>query len=227
MSEKKGLASATLVGDVRGSRRTDDRRRLHGALTKVLAEANDRLAPVDPLRLTVGDEYQGRFATVGEALAATLWLRLALLPDHDVRHGVGWGPVRLLQEEPLLEDGPGWWAARDAIVEAEQFETRPALRAVRTAYRLGEALVDADRAAALDPSTVNAALMLRDQIVSGLSARSVSVLRGLLDDRPQQELAAELKVSASAVSQRVRHDGLAVVLAAHEALRDANRKETR
>ena len=42
--------------------------------------------------------------------------------------------------------------------------------------------------------------LLRDQIVSGLSARSVSVLRGLLDDRPQQELAAELKVSASAVS---------------------------
>ena len=41
---------------------------------------------------------------------------LALLPVVDVRHGIGWGPVSVLGEEPRVEDGPGWWAARASAV---------------------------------------------------------------------------------------------------------------
>ena len=49
-------------------------------LAELLDEANAALRPVVPLRITVGDEFQGCFATVGEALHATLWLRLHLAP---------------------------------------------------------------------------------------------------------------------------------------------------
>jgi hypothetical protein len=70
-----------------------------------------------------------------------------------------------------------------------------------------------------DPDAVNAALMCRDQMVGSVSQRSLRLLRGTLDGRTQAELATDEGISASAVSQRVRHDGLAVVLAADELLR--------
>ena len=65
---------------------------------------------------------------------------------------------------------------------------------------------------------VNSILLLRDVLVTGLSDRSVSVLRGLLAGKTQRDLAEELGISPSAVSQRVRADGLGTILAAHELL---------
>jgi predicted transcriptional regulator len=47
----------------------------------------------------------------------------------------------------------------------------------------------------------------------------MSVLDGLLRGRQQQEIADELGISPSAVSQRVRADGIGVVMAADELLR--------
>ena len=61
--------------------------------------------------------------------------------------------------------------------------------------------------------------MARDQIVSGLSERSMSVLDGLLRGRQQQEIADDLGISPSAVSQRIRADGIGVLLAADEMVR--------
>jgi predicted transcriptional regulator len=47
------------------------------------------------------------------------------------------------------------------------------------------------------------------------------VLRGLLSHVTQRDVADELGISASAVSQRVRADGLAAIVAAHELLKPA------
>lgn len=204
------MLMAALLGDLVGSRRSDDRVDLHARVQRTLAEANARLSPVVPLRLTVGDEYQGGFATVGEAVRATLRLRLALAAD--VRHGIGWGGAELLQDEPRVEDGPAWWVARDAIVAVEEEAVRPATRWRRTSYRRAEG------AGGPDPATLEAMLILRDRAVADLDDRGLHLLRGLLDGRTQRDLAADLGISASAVSQRVRSDGLAAVVAADEAL---------
>ena len=196
---------ATLIGDVVGSRGTRDRAVLHARLADSLAGVNDLLHPAVPLRITVGDEYQGVFASVGAALAAAFRLRLALAPDVDVRHGVGWGAVTVLAEDPRVEDGPGWWAARAAIEHVEAAE-RGATRAVRTAYRRSEGV------GGPEPDAVNAALLCRDTLFAGASSRSLGVLRGLLSGMSQSEIAAAEHVSASAVSQRVRRDGLAALV---------------
>jgi hypothetical protein len=203
---------ATLIGDLVGSRTSADRAALHQRLADVLAEANAALEPAVPLRITAGDEFQGGFATVGAALHASWWLRLAL-PD-DLRHGIGWGEVSVLAEEPRVEDGPGWWAARAAIEAAELDASRPATRHVRTAYRRAEG-VDGP-----DPRAINAALLCRDQMVGSASERSIRLLRGTLRGLTQAELATQEGISASAVSQRVRHDGLGVLIAADELLRE-------
>lgn len=204
---------ATLIGDVVGSRRAAGARpALHDSLVRALEDLNARLVPVVPLRITVGDEFQGCFGTVGEACRASLLLRLALLPAHDIRHGIGWGPVQVLSDEPRVEDGPGWWAARAAIDAVKIGAEHAALRRLRTAYRR------ADGVGGPDPHPVDAALVLRDEIVGGLSERSVMLVRGLLQGRTQAELALELGVTASALSQRVRRDGLGALLRSDELL---------
>ena len=204
---------ATLIGDVVRSRAAADRPALHTRLAELLETANDELKPVVPLRITVGDEYQGCLESVGDALHAALWLRLQLAPQAELRHGVGWGSVAVLAERPRIEDGPGWWAAREAIESVKLEATRPATRRMRTAYRI------ADDTDGPDPAAVNAALMCRDQMVGSVSQRSLRLLRGTLAGRTQAELAEEEGISASAVSQRVRHDGLAVIAATDELMR--------
>lgn len=206
---------AALIGDLVHSRRSPDRGALHERLVATLEEANTGLAPAVPLRMTVGDEYQGGFATVAGAVRASLWLRLALAPTTDVRHGIGWGEARLLQAEPRVEDGPAWWVARDAIHEVEQQQRQPGSRWRRTCYRRAAA------AEGPDPATLEAMLILRDRAVDPLDERSLLVLRGLLAGRSQRDLAADLGISASAVSQRVRADGLAAIVAADRALAEA------
>ena len=213
---------ATVLGDIVGSRGFRDRRDLHRRLVGRLDELNDLFRAEEretatavlasPLRVTAGDEYQGTFTTLGGALRATRWLRLALLPDVDVRHGLGWGPVELLDEEPRIEDGPGWWVARDAVVAAEEEAARAGHRRRRTAYCRAEGYDGPD------PDAVNAALVLRDEMMGGLSDRSLGVLRGLLSGRTQREIAEKEGVSASAVSQRVRNDGLAALVASERLL---------
>src|SRR5690242_8262464 len=93
-----GATVATLIADVVGSRGFDDRRDLHARLAGRLDELNHLLRAeerstgahvlVTPLWITAGDEYQGAFTTVGAALRASRWLRLALLPQVDVRQGI-------------------------------------------------------------------------------------------------------------------------------------------
>jgi len=206
------MLMCALIGDVVGSRSSADRTALHARLAEVLAGVNAALDPAAPLRVTVGDEYQGGFDTVSEAVRATLRLRLALGPGIDVRHGIGWGEVTVLEEEPRIEDGSGWWAARDAINAVHRSAQRPGSRLRRTVYRRAEGIEGPD------PATLEAMLILRDQLVGELSERSLLVLRGLLGGTTQRDLAHDLGVTASAVSQRVRADGLAALVAADRAL---------
>jgi len=84
---------ATVIGDLVGSRSSQDRGDLHQRLGRALAEVNDELRPVRGLWVTAGDEYQGTFATVAVAVRATLLVRVRLWPTHDVRHGIGWGAM--------------------------------------------------------------------------------------------------------------------------------------
>lgn len=200
---------ATLIGDVVASRGARDRAALHGALTGALERVNADLRPATRLRITVGDEYQGCFATLGDALRATLRLRVGLgiaAAAVDVRHGVGWGEVTVLSRRPRVEDGPGWWAAREAVDAAAHAQTRAASRNLRTVYR------------GPGPAAVNAALIGRDELLAGLDARSLSVLDGMLRGMSQQQIAQHVGVTPSAVSQRVRRDGLAAVVAVDELL---------
>lgn len=199
MTESAAPSLATLIGDVVASRSAPDRRRLHHDLESVLAEVTTRTDPVHPLRVTVGDEFQGAWLHRGQAIHAALLLRLALLPV-EVRLGLGHGDVAALSEDGTVQDGPGWWLAREAITGAKAGEpaTRGERPVVRTRWREDSPL----------GPVLDATLRHRDIVLGGLDERSLRILRGLLDGRSQAAIAADEGVSPTAVSRRVHRDGL-------------------
>ena len=213
-SMKNNASRCTLIGDIVGSRGSVDRADLHRAVEAALRQVDDAVPSLTGLRVTVGDEFQGSYATLGEALDAGLRVRLALLPDVDTRVGIGRGSVTTLDPDRGIEDGPGGWAARSAVEAAEEAAAKPATRHVRTALRVAPSEDDT----AVD--AVNAALLCRDHLVGSCSERSIRLLRGLMQPHTTQgDLATLEGISPSAVSQRVRADGLGAVLAAHDLLR--------
>lgn len=207
MVEMKQMAShaAAVIGDVVGSRRAPDRRALHRQLDAALATAG--------FAFTVGDEFQGTHPSVGAAIDAALTVRLAVAPEIDIRFGIGWGAVTVLDPDTGIQDGPGWWAAREAIEWTAAAQRQPGLALVRTAYRSARDTVGPDADA------VNAALLCRDHLLGSLDDRSLRILKGLLSDRTKKDIAAEEGISASAVSQRAGRDGLDLVVVASTRLR--------
>ena len=88
MPDVKPHACVALLADLVGSRAATDRTALQQRVRAALTGANERFGPLDPLRATVGDEFQGLFASTGRALAASYAIRLALGPHDGVRFGL-------------------------------------------------------------------------------------------------------------------------------------------
>ncbi len=214
MPEMKTRASsdarATVIGDVVGSRTVIDRARVHRLLNEALRGVADDA--IDPPAFTVGDEFQGAFASVGQAIDAALTLRLAVAPDIDVRFGIGWGAVTMLDEATGIQDGPGWWAAREAIEWTASTQRQPGLALVRTSFRVtGDSRADVD--------AVNAALICRDHLLGSLDDRSTRIVKALLDNQTKKDIAAAEGISPSAVSQRASRDGLDLIVLSSRYLR--------
>jgi hypothetical protein len=214
MGNVKQLAQATLIGDVVGSRAAPDRQALHEHLAAALRAANETHRPHHRLTITVGDEFQGTFSSVGLAITAAFTVHMQLAPETSLRFGFGWGEVVVLDADGT-QDGPGWWSAREAIDWVKATERRAGLRSTRSAFRIAEGGHTDD---APEPHAVNAALLCRDGLMESLDHRSLRILRGLMAGRSQTEIAAEEGISPSAVSQRIRSSGLAVILAAQAEL---------
>lgn len=200
---------SALIGDLVSSRTAADRRGLHTSLRRALVRADTDTSPVTAGWIPAGDEVQAVHASVGDSLRYALLLRLELHPVQ-LRFGIGWGEVTALDAQ--TQDGPAWWAARDAIDAVHALGSSSATGTARTGYRRAENSEGPDEAA------VNAALVCQDQVLGSCDDRSIRILGGLVHGRTQQDIAAAEGISPSAVSQRVIRDGLAAVLHAHELL---------
>ena len=195
-----------IIGDVIGSRRLADRSGAQQRVAEALADVSRALPGVQPLEATVGDEFQGAYATLGEATRCTLLVRLALLPAIDVRCGIGVGEATVFdaRRTPWLQDGPAWWSAREAI----GWMAGARRASVRTW------LVAPDGATT---DLVNAHLLCRDALVDRLNERGWRMLRSALQGASQQRIAEDEGVTKSAVSQQFSR-GISAVRAAQELL---------
>lgn len=204
-----------VIADLVGSRAQSDRSLAQQTLVEALRHVNDMVSPLQPLAPTIGDECQGAYADLPSALRAALLLRLLLPDPMDCRFGIGAGEWQTVGRSDYgpMQDGSAWWSARAAIVEAKSRETRRN-RTLRSWYAVGADVPDS----APDPALVNALLLCRDEIVTGMGDRGRRLLLGLLRGRTQVELAGDEGISQSAVSQNLRRTGALAVLAADEAL---------
>ncbi|MFW6775002.1 SatD family protein [Nocardioides sp. CPCC 205120] len=200
-----------VIGDIVGSRRAASRSAVQAALAPALARVDAVVPSLDGLLPTVGDEFQGAYATLEDAVSVTLLARLHLLPLVDTRYGVGVGEREVLDvtRTPPLQDGPAWWTARAAIDELG----RPSARARRGWY-------DATHAPGgpAGAGVVNAYLLCRDALVDRLGERGQRILRASLGGASQREIATAEGISEPAVSQHLRR-GVGAVRDAHAELR--------
>ena len=214
MSVLKARSSpVALIGDIVESRTHRQRQALHDAFEAAIARANAEVPVDDPAVITVGDEFQAVYPTLGEALRASFVVRAGLHPVADVRFGLGRGEVTTLDPVRGIHDGPAYWAAREAITTAEDRAQRAQTRTSRTAY------VAPDEPEAT-VAAVRAALDCLDFMVGSMSTTSREILGGLMHGHAQHDVADRVGISPSAVSQRVRRDGIGVALEAMTTLGD-------
>ncbi len=188
------------------------------AIGGALDLANRRVTATQPLTPTIGDEFQGLYGDLVSALDATLVVRLALLGEVDVRFGIGSGELLGYEASraPFEQDGPAWWAAREAVEMVRDLEQRrERSRGLRTRW------IDEGIDGLPPVGAVNAFLHCRDELVTAMDPRDAHILLGLLVDEPLTSIAKRLGVSVSAVSQRAIGGGLYAIRQAHEELREA------
>ncbi|MDT9592287.1 SatD family protein [Nocardioides zeae] len=207
-----------VIADLVGSRRVASRTAVQRALAPAFARVEALVPSVDGLAATVGDEFQGLYSSLADALAATQLLRLVLLPVVDTRYGIGAGERTVVDDTvtPPIQDGTAWWSARAAVDALGS----GAGRRRRTWY-------DGRHAApgAPDAALVNALLLTRDALTDRLGDRGPAVLLRLLEGATQQEIALAEGVSPSAVSQQVRR-GVGAARDAHLLVRRAGSDAT-
>lgn len=202
---------AAVIGDIVGSRQVSSRSRLQQRLDKALAAVNTAMATVQPLTPTLGDEFQGMFERIEDAIEASFLLRVELVGKVDVRMGIGWGSLRIHDPNrtPFGQDGPCWWRARDALGELARTErSNQEPNSLRTVCRTGNA----------QEQLYNSILVLRDHILAGIDEADATILKLVMSGASQQEAAARLGINKSSVSRRMQSHGLAAVLRSREHL---------
>lgn len=200
---------AALIGDVVRSKQAPDRRRLQAQLEEALRRVNTALDPEQPLTATIGDEFQGLFQSVEEAIEATFRLRILLVDNLDFRAGIGWGELAIVDpaRTPLGQDGPCWWRAREALeLVARTEQSNQAPTSLRTAC-----CGDRD-----EERHMNSMLVLRDQVLAGIDGSDAIIIQALLDGHTQLAAAETLGVNQSSVSRRMQAHGLAALLRARQ-----------
>lgn len=210
-----GTERVAVILDIVDSRQITGREQVQAEFERAFAVVDERTNPLEPLTATVGDEFQAVYATLTDALEATLLARLSMPEVADCRFGIGSGEIRAVGTglTGVLQDGSAWWAAREAIDEAHRrADTR--VPSLRSWYRAAEAPAPLQAA-------VNAYLLSRDHIVSGMGARERRLALGTWLGRSQATLADEEQISQSAVSQSLRRSGVTALQAGMHELRQA------
>src|SRR6478735_12672954 len=106
MSDLKVKPSpVALIGDIVESRTHRERQALHEAFQAAVGRANAEVPIDDPAVITVGDEFQGLYPTLGAALRASFVVRAELFPLADIRFGLGRGEVATLDAARGIHDG--------------------------------------------------------------------------------------------------------------------------
>ena len=206
-----------VLADIVGSRKLDDRSAAQLIIDDAIAgvEADFPLAQ-QQLTPTVGDEQQGVYRRLEDAMVSVLMIQLRLPDGIGFRFGIGIGEVRSVDSvHGELADGPGWYAARAAIetVHAREGRAVPRSRTWIVGAQGQDEVMDSMIAAS------NAYLLVRDELVGAMNERERRLTYGRLLGRSQHELADAEGISQPSVSKSLRSAGSAALLEGLAAMR--------
>jgi DNA-binding CsgD family transcriptional regulator len=200
-----------VIADIVGSRRLADRADAQRLLDEAIVRVEQDLPlATRKLQPTVGDEQQGTYATLSAALSSLLLLQLALPDDVQCRFGVG-----IDSAAGVIPEGPGWWAARDAIEHVHAMQQR----AVPSARTWVVAAAGEDEGMHSAVRLANAYLLARDQLIGAMTERERRLTYGRCRGLTQRELARAEGITQPAVSQALAAAGSAVIVEGMRALR--------
>ena len=209
-----------VLADIVGSRKLDDRSAAQRILDEAIARVEEHLPLAHhALTPTVGDEQQGVYLELEDALVSLLMIQLALPDGIAFRFGIGVGDVRSVDSvHGELADGPGWYAARAAIetVHARENRTVPRTRTWIVGAPGQDEVMESTIAAS------NAYLLVRDELVGAMNERERRLTYGRLVGRSQHDLAAEEGISQPSVSKSLRSAGSAALIEGVAALRGSS-----
>lgn len=207
--------SVVITADIIASRELTDRARAQRLIDDAVARVDHDLPGADRvLTPTVGDELQGVYPGLADALAAVTLLRLRLPDEVDLRFGIGVGEIGVIPSAAGdIAEGPGWWAAREAIdtLHAKQVRALPRARTW---------VVAADEAGdAASIALANAYAWARDELISAMTERTRRLAYGRCLGATQASLAEQEGITQSAVSQALNSAGAAAVVEGFRVLR--------
>jgi hypothetical protein len=199
-----------VIADIVGSRRLPDRSEAQRLFDETIARVDGEHPLAERgLRPTVGDEQQGVYRALDDALASLLLLQLALPDGIEFRFGVGIGRIQPVESEHRsLSDGPGWWAAREAIEIAHERQQRavPSSRTWIVGAPGQTEVMDTQIAVS------NMYLLARDAIVTRMSGRERRLAYGRFSGLSQRALAEQEGITQPAVSKALHASGATALL---------------
>lgn len=206
-----------VIADIVGSRSLVDRSAAQRVLDKTIARVErDRPLAVKTLAPTVGDEQQGVYRDLTEAMTSLLMIQLALPDGIAFRFGLGVGEIRAVDSaHGALQDGPGWYAARAAIELAHDRERRAVPRS--RSWIVGAP--DQNEVMESTIAASNAYLLVRDELVGAMSERERRLTYGRMAGLSQHELAAQEGITQPGVSKSLRRAGAPALIEGLSALR--------
>lgn len=213
----------TVIADFVDSRKIENRREAQFAIDRVLNEVNELVRSAEPMLPTVGDELQGAYRSIADAIRATLLTR-ALLPfPLDCRFGIGFGGVEHLGQSTLfrLQDGDGWWAAREALDHAHGLQKSRRHGSLRTWFTLSSRADPPHGFTRETSAWINAYLLVRDSQLGTLDQKDRTVLADALTEKPQRYTAERLGISQAAVSKRALQMGVNAIVEGLDVLEGA------
>jgi len=211
---------AAVLVDVVDSRAHRDRGQLQIEIVRAAEAVNRRIEALDPLTATVGDELQAIYPQPLVALRAVAELRLELIGTTALRAGIGWGDIVMhdARRTPFGQDGPAWWSARAALDAAAASSPRSGYEA-RIGIEFDVAEAEAEPAdfreepAATDLAPpqrlrfeieplIRSHVALLDRALASIDATEASIVLADLSGASTDQIADDLGLTPSAISQR-------------------------
>lgn len=202
-----GMQYYALVGDLKQSRQSSDRKALQELLLGTMNSLNIRYTEHMAALLMVnsGDAFQGLFFLDAPILEICDRIRYALSSQNGIRMGIGFGTIEtaIERKQSILADGPAFWNARYALAQVQDhdyYNTRTlALRMGENCHEQLETLV-------------NQVLVLQDQVASRWKNTQLELARHYLSSHgyervSQTQVAKEMKLSTQQVNTTVQAMG--------------------